>query len=159
MHYIDPVWLDDYGLKLHWVWRTFSENLKVSVSSMMSPVSTAEGLAITEPFMDFENRMMHCARPAMSFTVVPGQRESHVIMVWADINDKYMEDYKNRLQSPDDEVAKGVINECVFTKSEDYCVNPTLWNSLPEDTRGELSHAVYEAKFRPERSVVPNVVK
>lgn len=158
-YYIDPMWSDDYYKKLHWVWRVFPENLNVSVTSMMSPVSTAEGLAITEPFMDFANRMMHCARPAMSFSVVPGQHESHVIMAWADINDKYMENYKSRLQSADDEVAKGVINECVFTKSEDYCINPTLWGSLSEDIKSELSHAVYDAKFQPQRSVVPNIVK
>lgn len=158
-YYIDPMWSDDYYKKLHWVWRTFPENLNVSVTSMMSPVSTAEGIAITEPFMDFENRIMHCARPAMAFTVVPGQHESHVVMIWAEINDKYMDNYKSRLRSTDDEVAKDVINECVFTKSEDYCINPILWNSLSEDVKGELSHAVYYAKFQPKRSVVPNVVK
>lgn len=158
IYYIDPMWADDYVNELNWVWRVLPGNVNVSMTSMMPPITEEEVFKETDPFWDWDNKVMACARPATSFTLIPGELESHAIMIWTKFNDKYMNDYKSRLLSSDDSVVKGLLNEVVFAKSEDYCVSPKLWKRLSNSERDLLSYAIIKDNFRGLLNRMPNVI-
>lgn len=158
-NYIMPMWDPGHICELGWVWRVFAGNLNVSMVSMMPPISEQKVFRVTDPYFDIANRRMSCARPAVSVTVVPGVRESHVIMVWNKLNDRYMDEWKARLSSDDNEIVSEFINECIFTKSEDYCVNPDFWERIPDDVKERLSYAMLkESVWRPPMSEIPKVI-
>ena len=159
IYYITPMWEDGYVSELHWVWRVLPGNLNVSVVSMLPPISEEEVFRETDPFWDWDRKIMACARPATSFTVIPGVKESHVVMIWTKFNDKYMDEYKRRLLSSDIATVKGLLNEVVFTKSEDYCVSPNLWKRLSASEKDLLSYAIIKDNIRGPLQHMPNVIR
>lgn len=158
-YYIDPMWRSDHIKELDWVWRVFPVNLNVSMVSMMPPISEAKVFRVTDPYFDIKKRKMSCPRPSVSMTIVPGKGESHVIMVWHRYNDKYMDEWKARLLSDNDNIVSELINECVFVRSEDYCINPDFWDLISPETKERLSYAmIKESMGRPPMSEIPKVI-
>lgn len=158
-YYIDPMWQADHIKELNWVWRVFPLNLKVSMVSMMPPISESKVFRVTDPYFDIKNRRMTCPRPAVSVTIIPGVYQSHVVMVWNKLNDRYMDEWTGRLLSDDDEVVFEFLDECVFTKSEDYCISPDFWNQIPTSTKDQLAYAmIKESMGRPPIPEIPKVL-
>jgi len=94
-----------------------------------------------------------------TFSVIPDGGKTHVVMIWPEINRKYMDGLLRSFLSPDENVFTKLVNECVFVKSEDYCVSPVLWNSLPDEDRSYVRMTTRHEYYRGVVSRIPEIVK
>ncbi|HFQ4970707.1 TPA: hypothetical protein ACGUUK_004443 [Vibrio vulnificus] len=72
--------------------------------------------------------------PSFSFNVIPFKDKTYIILTWLKKNDKFMKDIL--LYSGFD--FDNFLNRLVFCESEDVCVNPTLWESIDDETKKKI---------------------
>lgn len=152
-HYWIPFWQFCGAYRLEWCWRTLNVNLGISMSSVFSPISEKQ----TAHYFNEH----HCLspRPITTFSVIPDGLNTQVVMVWPAMNRKFMDGMMRAFLSSEENVFMSLLNECVFVKSEDYCVSPNLWDSLSEDDKNYVRFTTRHEYYRGAAQRIPEIVK
>ena len=129
----DLLWCDDKLAKFQksysYQWVVIPEELGVSAVAMIPPLTAVR----EDRYMTahrHKDGSYDVARPSFSLSVVPVQSMTHVVMCWHRDDADYVAPWKNDLCSGDNARLASFLNRCIFAKSEDYYIRPSLWNSL-----------------------------
>ena len=133
----NPLWRDNSQDVFHHVWKVLPYKIPVSLAS-----------SITPDFNDYLYTMYSQAlgafgcdaipRLGFTLTIVPQEDKTHIIMIWNRLLDTLIQAFRDRLMSIDKSEVETFLNECVFCLSEDWCMNPDYWESLPQCDKNEL---------------------
>lgn len=110
-------------------WVVISEEIGVSAVAMIPPLTAVR----EDRYMTAHHHkdgFYDIARPSFSLSVVPVQSMTHVVMCWHRDDADYVAPWKNDLCSGDNARLASFLNRCIFAKSEDYYIRPSLWNAL-----------------------------
>jgi len=146
--FFDPTFKEDLCFK----WRTIPGNLGASVSCCFPPLDD-------KSLIEYANAHMNAPLPMVTFTLVPQTNQTHAILGWHRSFSNLAQPFADRLMSHDLSALECFINECVFTKTEDFCLNPSLWESTPESVKRQVCHAVRHEHFRGPISEIPAVIR
>lgn len=127
------MWRDDKLAKFQndfsYEWVVIPEDVGVSAVSMIPPLSPdQENLYMTA--YRHADGSYEVARPTFSLSVMPSQFATHVVMCWHIDDTNYVAPWKRDLCTDDKTKLAEFLNKCIFTKSEDFYIRPSLWNSL-----------------------------
>lgn len=132
------MWRDDKLAKFpndfSYEWVVIPEDVGVAAVAMIPPLSPIQ-----------ENRYMmahrhadgsyEVARPAFSLSVMPTRFATHIVMCWHRDDTDYVAPWRHDLCTDDKTHLAEFLNRCIFTKSEDFYIRPSLWNSLPASVK------------------------
>jgi len=151
--YIDRFFFDPtFKSELCFKWRVVPGNLGVSVSCCFPPLSDKE-------LLEYANSNLESPLPMVTFTLLPESNQTHVILGWHQSFSNFVQPMVNRLMSHDPSVLEQFINECVFTKSEDFCIKPSLWDSTTDEIKQQVSRGIRHEHFRGPLSTIPTVIR
>ena len=121
---------NDYSFR----WMVIPKNIGVASVTMIPPMSAI-----------MENRYMTAhrhkdgsydvGRPAFSLSVIPYGQETHVVMCWHNADTDFVAPWEHDLCTSSGTALATVLNKCIFVKSEDFYVRPSLWDSLDGHVR------------------------
>ena len=146
--FFDPAFKTELCFK----WRTIPGNLGCSVSCCFPPIDD-------KSLLEYANAHMNSLLPMVTFTLVPQANQTHAILGWHHSFSHLVQPIADRLMSQNLSVLECFINECVFTKTEDFCLNPTLWESTPESVKQQVCHAVRHEHYRGPISEIPTIIR
>lgn len=101
-------------------------------------------------------------RPVVTLSIVPEQRQTHVIAAWCRSDDHHSEFIRSELCNTSD--LDGIalfLNRLAFVESENATLNPDLWESLPAGERARVVECWRVESFRslvPDERV-PNIIR
>ena len=130
-------------------WTVVKKNLLASSSCCINPYLD-----------DYENHHSPESsepQPLVAFSLVPTMTETHVVASWLKEHQETAAWIANGL-SRAEELEK-TLNVLAVAESEDTCFNPSLWESLPEETRDLALEAMRSSTFRGPLQRLPLVVK
>lgn len=135
-------------------WIVIPKNIGVASVTMIPPMSAI-----------MENRYMTAhrhkdgsydvGRPAFSLSVIPHGQETHVIMCWHNDDTDFVASWNHDLCSDTGTTVATVLNKCIFVKSEDFYLRPSLWDSLDERVRRLVQENLCPSLFDRE---IPSVI-
>ena len=137
----------DYS-QLTTVWKTVGKNLGISTCCVFSPLLD-----------EHENHMKKTwgtPQPLTSFNLLPSTNVTQVVTSWLPNSAAYCGWVTRETDSK--EGLERFINRCAFAESEDTCIRPSLWESLPEELRRKTEIAVAPDHVRGPLEVIPLVV-
>ena len=71
---------------------------------------------------------------------MPDKLQTHIVMVWNRFDDSNVDAFRHLLCNKDE---VGVfLDTCIFDKSEDFCLKPSLWASLPSNVQSAVKDKV-----------------
>lgn len=130
----DLLWSNDkltrFEETFSYQWVVIPEELGVSAVAMIPPLTAVR----EDRYMTahrHKDGTYDVARPSFSLSVVPVQSMTHMVMCWHRDDADYVAPWKNDLCSGDNARLASFLNRCIFAKSEDYYIRPSLWNALP----------------------------
>ena len=147
-----PLWGASPISEIEWKWRVVNKNLGVSLTSCIPPLDDSSFAAYMASHYDVARQAYGHARPFFSLSIVPIESCTHIVMCWNRCNSGNVEPWVNRFIADND--LSGFLNECVFCKSEDYCLRPSLWDSLSEREQSSIRDNLHYC----ETPIVPNVI-
>jgi hypothetical protein len=151
--YIDRFFCDPtFKSELCFKWRVVPGNLGVSVSCCFPPLSDKE-------LLEYANSNLESPLPMVTFTLLPESNQTHVILGWHQSFSNFVQPMVNLFMSHDPTVLEQFINECVFTKSEDFCIKPSLWDSTTDEIKQQVSRGIRHEHFRGPLSTIPTVIR
>ena len=136
---------DDFTI----VWFTINRNLLLSSSCCFSP--------LRDNHVAFMEKNIGKPQPLITFNLIPGPNETHVILSWLKEHDEHTDWVANLVINPMGQ--EDLINICAFSESEDTCINPTLWKSTEENIKSEILNSMRHWLFRGELSSIPKLIK
>jgi hypothetical protein len=142
-----PLKNNDYS-QLTTEWKVVEKNLGVSSCCVFSPL-----LAEHERHME---SAWGTSQPMVAFNLVPSKTTTHVITSWLPNSDCYCDWVRQETSSK--EGLELFINRCAFAESEDTCIRPSLWHSLPEGLRRNVEIAMTPEHTRGQLKAIPRVV-
>ena len=133
----NPLWRDNSQDVFHHVWKVLPYKIPVSLASSITPdfndyLYTIYSQALGAFGCDAIPRL------GFTLTIVPQEDKTHIIMIWNRLLDTLIQAFRDRLMSIDKSEVETFLNECVFCLSEDWCMNPDYWESLPQCDKNEL---------------------
>ncbi len=115
-------------------WIVIPKNIGVASVTMIPPMSAI-----------MENRYMTAhkhkdgsydvGRPSFSLSVIPYGQETHVVMCWHNADTDFVAQWEHDLCTSSGTALATFLNKCIFVKSEDFYVRPSLWDSLGDHVR------------------------
>lgn len=135
------------GLKSAWI--EIPKNLLVSVSCCVSP--------LMHRHIDYMTDNHNDVQPAVSFSVVPNSKSTHVVVTWLNEHSDLSSWFREALNS--DKELELLINQCVFGESEDTCISPTIWSKLSAEEKTLVEQAVGYTRELEMPAPIPAVVK
>ena len=154
-----PLWDANPMASIDYAWRVIPKKILVSMASSIPAISEKQIVEYTDRHIDLKANRMDCPRPGFTLTIVPQEHETHVIMVWSRMNSPLVELWRERMLSEDKGVLEKFLNECVFCKSEDYCIGPAEWDMVSPAVRRIVEDDLPTDDFRTEEQVVPNIIR
>ena len=136
-----PLWDDNADKAFRYHWRRINKNIGVSLASCITPLDDNSFEAYMASCFDAASGEYNHARPFFSLSIVPGDSVTDVVFCWNECNDVNVVPWGERFRTTSDLAL--FLNECVFCKSEDYCMRPSLWESLPEDMQRNIRTNLY----------------
>jgi hypothetical protein len=103
------------------VWLSFPMRLGVSSSSCIN--------LHLERYLEFAAQNPGSHIPFFTFNFIPSDSETMLIATWLKQDDKHAHWLRSQLK--DREKQELIINRLLFCESEDTCVTPSIWNSVP----------------------------
>lgn len=120
------------------VWRTVPKNLQISTCICVNPLLEKYG----EDASDLrEDRV----QKNLTFNIVPEQCQTHIIASWLSEHDSACAWVSNAFESPGE--LEGLINRFAFGESEETCVNPSFWKSIPDELKQNVLAAASHSHF------------
>lgn len=131
----NPLWEDNPISNLDYEWVTINKNIGVSLTSCIPPLNDLSFTAYMESCKDCLGTYSR-SRPFFSLAIVPEESQTHIVMVWNKFDGSNVDSYRRLLCNPAD---IGVfLDKCVFDKSEDFCLKPSLWASFDNDVQAAV---------------------
>lgn len=130
-------------------WVEIPKNLQVSVSCCLSP--------LLNHHIDYMSENQDEVQPSVSFSVIPNDNSTHVVVSWFKTHSKLAYWFKEALA--DKRELELLINQCVFGESEDTCLSPSLWTSLSTEEQTMIKQAVGFTRELELPAPLPRVVK
>lgn len=154
----DDFWRDDkyclFEKNYSYEWLIIPKNIGVASVTMIPPLSAL----MEDRYMTSHrnNDGSYCvARPAFSLSVIPEYKNTHVVMCWNNEDNDFVAPWKNELSAAEGQSLSFFLNKCIFTKSEDYYLRPSIWDSLSKEEQTQLG---YLLEFCGEMGVVPTII-
>ena len=154
----EPLWKDDPIQEVSYVWRVIPHRIDVSMASVLSAASEKHLKQYFGHHIDLEKDSCDRPRPSFTLTIVPEKAQTHVVMAWNRCVEPFIGPFRERMASKDDRVFAEFLNQCVFCLSEDFCLSPVLWDSIPPETKAALEEDLHTEDFRSQ-VVVPDIIK
>jgi len=107
-------------------WYVVPKNLQISTCICVNPLLEEYG---TDPSGLREDRI----QPNLTFNIIPEQNQTHIVASWLPEHDSACSWVSDAFQS--ERYLELLVNRFAFCESEETCVNPSFWESLPEETR------------------------
>lgn len=127
------MWRDDKLAKFQkdfsYEWVVIPEDVGVSTVGMIPPLSPIQENLYMTAYRHADGSY-EVARPTFSLSVMPTQSATHVVMCWHIDDTDFVESWRRDLCAGDNTKLAEFLNTCIFTKSEDFYIRPSLWNSL-----------------------------
>lgn len=150
------LWLDNPMSQLYHAWRVLPKKLPISLASCITPDIDNRFYEIyVRVLSEFGNNVM--PRLGFTLTIVPQEERTHIIMIWNRLFDPVIRAYRDRLMSSDIFILETFLNECVFCLSDDWCMNPDFWESLPPSTKDELRYRVSKGMSEQVKNI-PHII-
>ena len=134
----DLMWRDDKLAKFKndfaYEWVVIPEDVGVAAVAMIPPLSPSQENLYMTAYRRADGSYA-VARPAFSLTVMPSQFATHVVMCWHIDDKNHVDPWRCYLRTNDKTQWVKFLNRCIFTKSEDFYIRPSLWNSLPASVK------------------------
>ncbi len=135
-------------------WVVIPEEIGVSTVTMIPPLS---------PIHEHRYMSAHChddgsydvARAAFSLSVLPVQCMTHIVMCWHNADAEFVAPWRYDMCTYDRIKLSAFLNTSIFTKSEDFYIRPSLWNSLSETVKDLVSKNLTPNSAKSE---VPRVI-
>lgn len=115
-----------------------NKNLGVSCSGMFN--------MHLDRYLEFIEQYPENSIPSFSFNAIPTQDKTYLIFVWQNKYDSYATGIKSYFE--DNKNFNILINKLIFTESEDICVRPSLWESIPPFTRDQIIQLMHHPTSR-----------
>ncbi len=135
-------------------WIVIPKNIGVASVTMIPPMSAI-----------MENRYMTAhkhkdgsydvGRPSFSLSLIPYGQETHVVMCWHNDDTDFVAPWVHDLCTSSGTALATVLNKCIFVKSEDFYVRPSLWDSLDDRVRDLVRENLCPSSSDLE---IPNVI-
>lgn len=154
----EPLWGPNPMREVSYVWRVIPHRIDVSMASVLSAASEKHLKQYFGRHIDMEKGVSNRPRPSFTLTIVPGKTQTHVVMAWNRCVEPFIGPFRERMVSKDDRVFAEFLNHCVFCLSEDFCLSPDLWDSIPPETKAALEEDLHTEDFRSQ-VVVPDIIK
>ena len=117
---------DEYRFR----WLVIPKNFGVAAVTMVPPMSAI----MEDRYMTAHKHRdgsYDVGRPSFSLSVIPYGQETHVVMCWHEEDNDFVASWERELCSGDTHRMTHFLNLCIFGKSEDYYIRPSLWYALP----------------------------
>lgn len=131
----NPLWEDNPISNLNYEWVTIKKNIGVSLTSCIPPLNDLSFAAYMESCKDCSGTYSR-SRPFFSLAIVPEASQTHIVMIWNKFDDSNVDSYRRLLCNPAD--IGEFLDKCVFDKSEDFCLKPSLWASLDSNVQAAV---------------------
>ena len=153
-----PLWADNPMQNIGYVWRVIPHGIGVSMTSTISAMTEKHLFTYSNRHIDLQKKTIDRPRPSFTLTIVPEKTQTHIVMAWIRCVEPFIGPFRERMVSKDDRVFAEFLNQCVFCLSEDFCLSPDLWDSIPPETRAVLEEDLHTEDFRSQ-VVVPDIIK
>ena len=136
----NPLWENCPIANLAYKWITINKNIGISMTSCIPPLSDLSFDAYMKSCRDNASGLYSRGRPFFSLSVIPSAKQTDVVMVWNKCDSTNVDEFSRRL----DDCSKvgRFLDECVFEKSEDFCLKPSLWDSLGSEVQEKVKESV-----------------
>lgn len=136
----NPLWENCPIANLAYKWITINKNIGISMTSCIPPLSDLSFDAYMKSCRDNASGLYSRGRPFFSLSVIPSAKQTDVVMVWNKCDSTNVDEFSRRL----DDCSKvgRFLDECVFEKSEDFCLKPSLWDSLGREVQEKVKESV-----------------
>lgn len=152
------LWIGDkinyFNEHFGYAWIVLPKNVGVSCATMIPPLSPLKEDRYMTAHMG-KDGCYHIARPAFSLSLVPSCNETHVIMCWHNDDADLVAPWKYDLCNNSGSSLAMFLNRCVFVKSEDFYLRPSLWDSLDVCVRDLVRKNLVPSLSERE---IPNVI-
>lgn len=129
----EKLWNEDSIKELEFKWIVFDKNIGISLTSCIPCLDDLSFNNYMKSFYDCEKNEYLTSRPAFSLSICPNGDETHIIMCWMKKDRTNVDNCLKRLL--DKTTRADFLNECIFVKSEDFCMKPSLWSGLSEEVK------------------------
>lgn len=153
-----PLWVDHPMQNISYVWRVIPHGVGVSVTSTIPAMTEKHLFTYSNRHIDLQKKTIDRPRPTFTLSIVPEKAQTHVVMAWNRCIEPFIGPFRERMVSEDDRVFAEFLNYCVFCLSEDFCLSPTLWDSIPPETKAVLEENLLTEDLRSQ-VVVPDIIK
>lgn len=131
-----PLWTESPKDMLRWKWSVLDKNIGVSLTSCINPLDDISFPVYMESYYDRSCDEYTHSRPSFSLTILPVGDKTHVILCWNKTDEMTVSPWVERMSSSKD--MEKLLNECIFCKSEDFCMSPRLWDSLSDPDKERI---------------------
>ena len=136
----NPLWGNSPIDNLAYKWIIINKNIGVSMTSCIPPLSDLSFNSYMESCWDYASKSYLRSRPFFSLSIVPDELQTHIVMIWNRFDDSNVDVFRRLLCNQDD---VGVfLDTCIFDKSEDFCLRPSLWAALTSDVQSAVKDKV-----------------
>lgn len=137
----DEFWHEDkyrlFEKDYSYEWILIPKNIGVASVTMIPPLSAlVEDRYMTAHRCD--DGTYNVARPAFSLSVIPEDQNTHVVMCWHNDDGDLVAPWRRSLCTDDNQSLSHFLNKCIFAKSEDYYLRPSLWETLSKENKENL---------------------
>ncbi len=129
------------------VWKVVPRNILISCACCFSPYLDEHASKFDATGTDIQ--------PIVAFSVIPNSDSTHIVISWLK---RHHEDAEWITKAAESDL-ETLIDRFAFAESEDTCINPKLWESLPKPTRSEIVHAMHHTYQRGPLEQAPEVVR
>lgn len=147
-----PLWGSSPAAQISFEWVVLEKNIGISLVSRIPILSDEYFMRYMSAHYDMKQGCFTTSRPSFSLVVCPTTDKTHVVMIWEKKDDDLMGVHRRRLLSSQERNC--FLNECIFVKSEDFTMRPSLWDSINAETKAVISKGISVGFDVP----VPNIL-
>ena len=138
------LWNSDPLFDIEYEWLVLERNIGISLTACIPCLTDLSFDSYMKSFYDPISKEYTTSRPCFTLSICPESDKTHIVMCWRKKDHTNVE--HSRRQLIDSKTRATFLNECIFVKSEDYCLRPSLWALLEETQRNQIiSHLRIQA--------------
>ena len=135
-----PLWESHPVENLAYKWITIDKNIGISMTSCIPPLSDISFDAYMQSCWDNVSGAYSRGRPFFSLSIIPSENQTDVVMIWNKCDSTNVDAFSSRLG--DGSKVGRFLDECIFERSEDFCLKPSLWDSLGREVQEKVKDSV-----------------
>lgn len=123
------LWVEDPMTDVEYEWLILDRNIGISLATCIPCLDDLSFDSYMRSFLNVDAQEYETSRPCFTLSICPELNKTHIVMCWRKKDNTNVSHCRSRLLNP--KLRASFLNECIFVKSEDYCLRPSLWNGLP----------------------------